>query len=324
MNKIAFILFFLLTSSIHASDDVELYGNFSAGGGFDSYLPSLSNDSTQRIGSSEIIADASLNLDIYDFTIGLSAFMNAKHADEWTHSDLSSELSLTWFKTFGDVDLTVFAAGGFYAYDFKDIVAYYADGLLDVEIFYNHSDNMSWYFNISGSYLHGVDERLNYLRGPTFNFETGEYFYLGEGNDYFRISYKAGINLFKDTDASSYPYIGDMGIFSVNSENTGISQTVALKSKVFAGDFYIAATPYYRNMTMLHRDKWEFSDRIVLKRRVDHAFAMEIEPGWTPVEGFALFIFYSFEKNFSTLNKDDYTDENYIRHNIRLMLSYSF
>ena len=324
MKKLYFILLFLMMLPIFADEEVELYGNLSAGGGYDSYVPSLSKDSTQRKGSSEIITDASLNLDIYDFTIGLSAFMNAMHADEWSHSNLSSELSLSWFKTIGDVDLTVFAAGGFYSYDFHDIVAYYADGLLDIEIFYNHSDNMSWYFDINGSYLHGIDKRLDYLKGPVIGFETGEYFYLGEGNDYFRISYKAGFNFFRDADASSYPYIGDMGIFSVTSKNRSVSQTVAMKTKVFAGDFYFAASPYYRNMTMFERDEWEYGDRIVKKRRVDHTLAFEVEPGWTPVESFSIYMFYAVEKNFSTLDENDYSDENYIRHNVRLMLNYNF
>jgi hypothetical protein len=324
MKRIVFSLTILSCFIIFANENVDIYGNLSAGGGYDSYVPSLSKDSTQRKGSSEIIGDASLNIDIHDFTIGISTFMNAMHADEWSHSNLSSGLNLSWFRTFGDFDITVYGSGGFHAYDFNDIVAYYADGLLDIELFYNHSDNMSWYFDINGSYFHGIDKRLDYLKGPTIGFETGEYFYLGEGSDYLRISYKANFSFFKDADISSYPYIGDMGIFSVTSRNQSVSQTVTLKTKVFAGDFYIAASPYYRNMTMFKRDEWEYNDRIVKKRRVDHAFAFEVEPGWTPVENFSMYLFYAFEKNFSTLDNKDYTDENYMRHNIRLMLNYNF
>jgi len=323
MKKLVLIMLSLLSFTILAKD-IDFYGSVSAGGGYDSYLPSLSKDSTQRKGTSEIISDLSFNLDIYDFTIGLSAFVNAKHSDEWSHSDLSSEISLMWFHSVDDIDITIFAAGGFYTYDFKDIVAYYADALLDLEIFYNHSDNMSWYFNINASYLHGIDERLDYLKGPAIGFETGEYFYLDDDNSYFRISYKAGLNFFKNADSSSYPYIGDMGIFSVNSNNMGISQTVSLRSKTFADKFYLSVAPSYRNLTMFKRDEWEFSDRIVKKRRVDHAFIFEVEPGVTPVEDLAIYISYSFERNFSTFGKDDYTDENYARHNIRLMMNYSF
>ena len=138
------------------------------------------------------------------------------------------------------------------------------------------------------------------------------------------MNYRLSFNIFKDADSSSYPYLGDLGIYSVTSRNSGITQTFGLKSKLFFDDFSMTLSPQYRNLTMFKRDEWEYNDRIVKKRRVDHAIAIEFEPGWTPIENLTLSLFYSLEKNFSTLETKDYSDENYIRHNIRLFLNYNF
>lgn len=325
LKKILFLIILtIFTNSYADEENVSWSGNFSSGIGYDSYIPSLGRDSTQRTGSKEILSDVGINLDIYDFSAGVSFFMDAFNADKWRHSLFTTMINAGWGSTFGDNDISITAYGTFAGYDFDDFGAYYADGSIDGDIYFNHRKNMSFFFSITGGYTHGIDLSLKYLKGPYAGFETGEYFYFGEFDSYLRINAKVNFNFFDDISISSYPYLGEAGISDLSAKNRGVDSTAGLKARFNTGKLYFSLTPAYRNSTMFEKDVWEYSDRTVKKRRVDHALLLEFEPGWRPDENLTVSIYYLFEKNFSTLGKNDYTDENYIRHNIRLLINYDF
>jgi len=318
------IILIIFTNSYADENDISWSGSFSTGTGYDSYIPSLGRDSTKRIGSKELLSDIGINLDIYDFSIGTSLFVNGLVADKWRQSQLTGMINAGWSSTFGEYDLSFSIYGTFAGYDFDDFRSYYTDWSGDGEIFFNHSDDMSFFFSITGGYTHGIDSTLKYLRGPYAGFSTGEYFYFGEFDSYVRIYGNANFNFYDDISGSSYPYLGESGISSLSGKNRGIDATVAVRGRFNYEKLFFIFTPTYRNSTMFDKDVWEYSDRIVKKRRVDHALLLEFEPGWSPDEDLTVSIYYLLEKNFSTLGKNDYTDENYIRHNIRLLINYDF
>lgn len=321
---ILFMLFFALILSAQDEKNIEFGGYVTAGGGYDSYIPSLGKDPSQRLGSYEMTIDAGLNLDINDFFTNISFYTDALQADDWSHSSLMSFLSAGWARSIDDYDLSLSLSGEFTAYDFQDLRAYYGDAGAEFEFFFNHAQNMSWYFNLSGAYTRGIDKMLSYLRGPSVNFDTGEYFYFGEFDSSIRINYRFSALFYDDISAENYSYLGAMGISSLTGKNTGVESSAGINGRFNLKELYIIADLEYRNLTMLGRDSWEYTDRIVKKRRVDHTISVEVEPGWEPSEELTVNISYFFEKNFSTLGKNDYTDENYYRHVIKLLVTYEF
>jgi hypothetical protein len=250
--------------------------------------------------------------------------MDAFNADKWRHSLFTTMINAGWGSTFGDYDISVTAYGTFAGYDFDDFRAYYADGSFDGDIYFNHRENMSFFFSISGGYTHGFDLSLKYLRGPYAGFEIGEYFYFGEFDSFIRIHGRVNFNFFDDISISNYPYLGEKGVNSLFAKNSGVDSTAGLKGRFNTGKLYLSLTPSYRNSTMFEKDVWEYSDRIIKKRRVDHTLLFEVEPGWRPDENLTVSIYYLLEKNFSTLGRNDYTDENYIRHSVKLLINYDF
>jgi hypothetical protein len=324
------LLFFIIINFFVALSATETYIGFrgfvSAGGGYDSYIPSLGKDSTERKGSGEILADGGINLDINDFSIGTAVFVNALNADNWRYSLLNTELNMSYTISKGDFDWSVFSVGSFSFYDFENIATYYGQGNLYLEMFYNHHDDMSFFFTLTGSYIHGINDKLSYLRGPQVGVETGEYFYFGESS-YLRLQYQLNFFFYKDHSVENMPYLSSEGVQSLTGRNKGLSQFLSLRTKLGWDSIYFLFSAGYRNTTMFERDVWETADRIVKKRRVDHATVLDFEPVWTPLkslEDFSIHLHYVLERNFSTFGENDYNDENYIRHNIRLLMSYYF
>ncbi|MGI6394645.1 MAG: hypothetical protein ACOX2F_07980 [bacterium] len=328
MQSLKKILFFLsvliLFSTCFANENVSWSGNFSMGTGYDSYIPSLGKDSSKRIGSKELFSDIGLSVDIYDFSIGGSFFFNGLTADNWSHSLITGMINAGWGSTFGDCDLYFTIYGIYSGFDFENFHSYYTEWSADGDIYFNHSDNMSFYFGITGGYTYGLDSMLKYLRGPFVGFNLGEYFYFGKFDSYVRVYGNVNFNFYGDTDASNYSTLGELGISSLAGKNRGVDSTAAVKTRFNLKNLFFALTPSYRNSTMFARDRWEYSDRIVKKRRVDHTLLFEVEPGWRPDDNFTISLIYIFEKNFSTLKKRDYTSENYFRHDIRLIINYDF
>jgi len=141
------------------------------------------------------------------------------------------------------------------------------------------------------------------------------------------LQYQLNFFFYKDHSIENMPYLSSEGIQSLTGRNKGLSQFFSLRSKFGWDSIYFLFSAGYRNTTMFERDVWETVDRIVKKRRVDHAAVLDLEPVWTPfksLDNFSIHAHYVLERNFSTFDENDYTDENYIRHNIRLMLSYYF
>ena len=320
---ISFIIIYSFTLSAQ-NENIELGGYLSVGGGYDSYIPSLGKDPSQRLGAYGMIIDTGIDLDIYDFFTGLSFYTDALQADSWSHSSFISFLTAGWARSIDDYDLSLSLSGEFATYDFEDFRAYYGDAAAEFEFFFNHAENMSWYFTLSGSYTHGIDKMLAYLRGPSVSLDTGEYFYFGQFDSWIKISYRLSFLFYDDITAENYSYLGTMGISSLNGKNRGTESSAGVTAKFNMEKLYLLTYLGYRNLTMFDKDSWEYSDRIIKKRRVDHAVSIEVEPGWTPADDLTVNINYFFEKNFSTLGKNDYSDENYYRHVIKLLITYDF
>lgn len=326
--KFLILLFILLLSPVLFSQEDEenifLNGHLTTGGGYDSYIPSLGKDTTARIGSKEIITDIGISLDIYDFFIGTSLYLNGLTAEKWSHSLLTGSVSAGWFSSIDDYDITVNLFGSCSGYDFDEFRAYYTDVSADAEIFYNHAENMGFYFNLFGGYTYGLDSSLKYLKGPYTGFETGEYFYFGSYDSYIRINGRVNFSFFGNVTEDNYPYLGEAGITSLSASGQGVDTLIGLRNRFNYKNTYLLFSPGYRFSTMFEKDKWELADRFVLKRRVDHTILFELEPGWKTDDTLTIYIYYLFEKNFSTIGKTDYSDENYVRHQVRLVFNFDF
>ncbi len=323
----ALILF--STSFLKGEDSIyfDIRGFVSAGGGYDSHIPTMGRDSSDRKGSGEILTDAGINFDINDFSIGTAVFVNALNTDNWRYSLLNTEINLGWITSTGDFDWSIFSVGSFSFYDFSGLSTHYAQGDLYLEMFYNHHENMSFFFTLTSSYIHGLKEELSFLRGPQIGFETGEYFYFNF-RSYLRLQYQLNFMFYGDHTTENVPTVVSDGITELTGKNKGISQFLSLRTRLDFDRFYIFLGAGWRNMTMFHRDNWETMEKIVKKRRVNNSIVLDVEPGFIPFkksfDQLSIYAHYIFEKNFSTLGREDYVDENYIRHNIRVMLSYYF
>ncbi len=323
-----FIVITILSVSIHAESEHDIYGDAWIVPGYDSMI-SLKDMDQNRLESEGKFFERtgfSFNWMSDKFFAGTTGeFFLVPAGSEYSRID--TDISGGMFLYKNDWEFSGTLVYHYAAYDFDKLHSYFSDVFFYGDLFYYHSDQFSSYLSLKTGFYKSHADIIDYLTGPSVGLEIGEYYYPGGERDVIRAGASATFTFFKKEENIPYS-LSDESFVEITRENNAMLLEAFIKSKFFFKSFFIYFAGTYFHDYRLKQEIRDTGHSGKKKRRIDKRFLLETEFGKSFSEVFELLVRYNGSRNFSSLDASeedlDYINWNYSRHMFELSMRINY